>query len=159
MRSSINWLLAHRISISQLLNMKGICVLLVASLLLGQFTSAAPDTHFLRSLKSDNDNEDNANSGHFMRALRSDHFLRALRAYGSKDLQRILRSDPNVTPNNEEEEDEFSRPMRTNGDHFLRSLRSSDHFLRSLRSAHDFMRMVRSGDHFLRSLKSDPVEN
>lgn len=115
--------------------------------------------HFLRSLKSDNDNEDNANSGHFMRALRSDHFLRALRAYGSKDLQRILRSDPNVTPNNEEEEDEFSRPMRTNGDHFLRSLRSSDHFLRSLRSAHDFMRMVRSGDHFLRSLKSDPVEN
>ena len=128
----------------------------------------------MRSLKS------GASDGHFMRTLRSDHFLRALR--GSKDLQRILRSSQPPMEAIEPEDDEFLRDLRTTG-HFLRSLRSlpadedgpSGHFLRSLRysifcaftivfltvlscdlcrSAHDFMRMVRRSDgHFLRSLR------
>lgn len=76
-----------------------------------------------------------------MRALRSDHFLRALR--GSKDLQRILRSSQPPLQDQmdvEPDDDEFMRDLRTTG-HFLRSLRSlpadedgpSGHFLRSLR--------------------------
>jgi len=84
-----------------------------------------------------------------MRALRGDgtHFLRALRAYGSKDLQRILRSDPSV--DDDVEDAEFVRGLR----------QSSDHFLRSLRSPKDFMRMVRSDaeSHFLRSLRDIPA--
>ena len=48
------------------------------------------------------------------------HFLRTLRSKpGSKDLQRILRSDPRVPIINNDLE---------------RDLRSDDHFLRSLRS-------------------------
>ena len=111
--------------------------------------------HFLRSLKS-NPDAAGADSDHSVRTLRSGHFLRALRAMGSKDLQRILRSDPNVEAKSEAEDDEYARNLRSSGDHFLRSLRSSGnsgHFLRSLKSAHDFMRMVRSDGHFLRSLR------
>ena len=156
--------------------MRGLWVFFVVSLVSLQ-TSASQDDHFLRSLKSDSDGagEGNyANSIPFYRALRSSHFLRALRAsFGSKDLQRILRSDPSMPSHPQEmglaqdtsslEPAEFSRNLRTNGDHFLRSLRGSDsqadHFLRSLRSAHDFMRMVRrSDDHFLRSLRDLPAE-
>lgn len=86
-----------------------------------------------------------------MRALRGDgtHFLRALRAYGSKDLQRILRPDPSENLKAEADEDtEFVRGLR----------QSSDNFLRSLRSPKDFMRMVRSDaeGHFLRSLREMP---
>ena len=47
-----------------------------------------------------------------IRTLRSSHFLRALRALGSKDLQRILRSDPTVDLKSEAEEDEFARNLR-----------------------------------------------
>ena len=118
---------------------------------------------------------------HFLRSLKSgDHFMRALRSYGgykrgSKDLQRILRSDPAMINEDhadflDEENNELDRATRTS-DHFLRSLRSSDHFmralrskdpyehfLRSLRSANDLMRMVRSDSHFLRSLRS-PTTN
>merc|ERR1712086_897936 len=53
--------------------------------------------------------------------------------------QRILRSDPSVEAKSEAEDDEYARNLRSNGDHFLRSLRSpgnSGHFLRSLKSAH-----------------------
>ena len=114
--------------------------------------------HFLRSLKSNSDTVASADSSDpSIRTLRSGHFLRALRALGAKDLQRILRSDPNFEYKSDVEEEEFARGLRTNGDHFLRSLRSgnsnSGHFLRSLKSAHDFMRMVRSDGHFLRSLR------
>jgi hypothetical protein len=80
--------------------------------------------HFLRSLKSD---DGARNAGHFMRSLRSDnsHFLRALRAYGSKDLQRILRSDPEMgSLKAEDSDEEFGRSVRNTADHFLRSLRS-----------------------------------
>ena len=97
-----------------------------------------------------------ADSDHSVRTLRSGHFLRALRALGSKDLQRILRSDPSVEAKSEAEDEEYTRNLRSSGDHFLRSLRSpgnSGHFLRSLKSTHDFMRMVRSDGHFLRSLR------
>ena len=84
--------------------------------------------HFLRSLRSSSED-------HFMRALRSAHFLRTLR--GSKDLQRILRRSA-LQPNNPHDDDEeFPRGLRTTA-HFLRSLRSPEadlgsHFLRSLR--------------------------
>ena len=105
--------------------------------------------------------------------------MRALRSYGgykrgSKDLQRILRSDPTMIVEDhadlDEENNELDRATRTSdhflrslksGDHFMRALRSKDpyeHFLRSLRSANDLMRMVRSDSHFLRSLRS-PMTN
>ena len=108
--------------------------------------------------------------------------MRALRSYGgykrgSKDLQRILRSDPTMITEDhaddflDEENNELDRATRTSdhflrslrsGDHFMRALRSSkepyEHFLRSLRSANDLMRMVRSDSHFLRSLRS-PTTN
>merc|ERR1712066_1063174 len=141
---------------SQDLTMRVLRIILIASTLLTWQISASPDAHFLRSLKSNSDAVD-ADSDHSVRTLRSSHFLRALRALGSKDLQRILRSDPTVDLKSEGEEDEFARNLRSNGDHFLRSLKSqsgnSGHFLRSLKSAHDFMRMVRSDGHFLRSLR------
>merc|ERR1712156_573095 len=132
------------------LTMRALSTILIASTLLTLQISASPDAHFLRSLKSNSDAA-GADSDHSVRTLRSSHFLRALRAMGSHDLQRILRSDP------EAEDEELSRNLRSN-DHFLRSLRSaqsgnSGHFLRSLKSAHDFMRMVRSDGHFLRSLR------
>ena len=120
----------------------------------------------MRSLKSNSDAA-GADSDQSVRTLRSGHFLRALRALGSQDLQRILRSDPNVDVKSEAEDSEYARNLRS-GDHFLRSLRSgnsgqnSGHFLRSLKSAHDFMRMVRSDGHFLRSLRDvngDPQED
>merc|ERR1711997_824387 len=127
---------------SQDLTMRVLRIILIASSLLTWQISASPDAHFLRSLKSNSDAVD-ADSDHSVRTLRSSHFLRALRALGSKDLQRILRSDPAVDLKSEGEEDEFARNLRSNGDHFLRSLKS----------AHDFMRMVRSDGHFLRSLR------
>merc|ERR1719367_275971 len=138
--------------------MRALRLILVASSLVTWQISASPDAHFLRSLKSNSDTVASADSSDpSIRTLRSGHFLRALRALGAKDLQRILRSDPNFEDKSEAEEEEFARGLRTNGDHFLRSLRSgnsnSGHFLRSLKSAHDFMRMVRSDGHFLRSLR------
>merc|ERR1712004_800200 len=111
------------------------------SLLVTRADSVSPqNSHFLRSLRSSSED-------HFMRALRSAHFLRTLR--GSKDLQRILRRSA-LQPNNDDDE-EFPRGLRTTA-HFLRSLRSPEadlgsHFLRSLRSAQEFMRMVRSDGH------------
>merc|ERR1711997_22704 len=143
---------------SQDLTMRALRIILIASTLLTWQISASPDAHFLRSLKSNIDAAA-TDSDHSIRTLRSSHFLRALRALGSKDLQRILRSDPTaVDSKSDAEDDEFGRNLRSNGDHFLRSLRSqqsgnSGHFLRSLKSAHDFMRMVRSDGHFLRSLR------
>jgi len=137
------------------LTMRAFSILLIASSLLTWQISASPDAHFLRSLKS-NPDAVGADSDHSVRTLRSGHFLRALRALGSKDLQRILRSDPSVEAKSEAEDEEYTRNLRSSGDHFLRSLRSpgnSGHFLRSLKSAHDFMRMVRSDGHFLRSLR------
>jgi len=138
------------------LTMRALRLILVASCLVIWQISASPDAHFLRSLKSNSDAVA-AESDPSIRTLRSGHFLRALRALGAKDLQRILRSDPNFEDKSDVEEEEFARGLRTNGDHFLRSLRSgnsnSGHFLRSLKSAHDFMRMVRSDGHFLRSLR------
>merc|ERR1739844_770140 len=113
---------------SQDLTMRAFSILLIASSLLTWQISASPDAHFLRSLKS-NPDAVGADSDHSVRTLRSGHFLRALRALGSKDLQRILRSDPSV----EAEDDEYTRNLRSSGDHFLRSLRSpgnSGHFLR-----------------------------
>jgi len=129
------------------------------SLLVTRADSVSPqNSHFLRSLRSG----ERASEDHFMRALRSAHFLRTLR--GSKDLQRILRSSSSLQPNPIDDDEEFPRGLRTTG-HFLRSLRSPDadlggHFLRSLRSAREFMRMVRSDGHFLRSLRdtSDTVQ-
>merc|ERR1711953_1667532 len=120
------------------------------SLLVTRADSVSPqNSHFLRSLRSG----ERASEDHFMRALRSAHFLRTLR--GSKDLQRILRRSA-LQPNNDDDE-EFPRGLRTTA-HFLRSLRSPEAdlgspFLRSLRSAQEFMRMVRSDGHFLRSLR------
>merc|ERR1711860_280614 len=99
------------------------------SLLVTRADSVSPqNSHFLRSLRSG----ERASEDHFMRALRSAHFLRTLR--GSKDLQRILRSSSSLQPN-PIDDDEFPRGLRTTG-HFLRSLRSPDadlggHFLRS----------------------------
>merc|ERR1712004_197804 len=96
------------------------------SLLVTRADSVSPqNSHFLRSLRSGSED-------HFMRALRSAHFLRTLR--GSKDLQRILRSSLQPNPIDDEE---FPRGLRTTG-HFLRSLRSPDaadlggHFLSPL---------------------------
>merc|ERR1712156_394763 len=124
------------------LTMRALSTILIASTLLTLQTSASPDAHFLRSLKSNSDAA-GADSDHSVRTLRSSHFLRALRAMGSHDLQRILRSDPAAVDLKPEAEDE----------ELSRNLRSNDHFLRSLKSAHDFMRMVRSDGHFLRSLR------
>merc|ERR1712062_678309 len=137
------------------LTMRAVIVALVLlfssrSLLVTRADSVSPqNSHFLRSLRSSSED-------HFMRALRSAHFLRTLR--GSKDLQRILRRSA-LQPNNDDDE-EFPRGLRTTA-HFLRSLRSPEadlgsHFLRSLRSAQEFMRMVRSDGHFLRSLRESP---
>merc|ERR1719195_1286764 len=150
--------------------MRGVGLLILFSLLVF-FTNLSnasnpqnSNSHFLRSLKS-------SGGDHFLRSLKSgDHFMRALRSYGgykrgSKDLQRILRSDPAMINEDhadflDEENNELDRATRTS-DHFMRSLRSKDpyeHFLRSLRSANDLMRMVRSDSHFLRSLQS-PTTN
>merc|ERR1712062_171473 len=137
------------------LTMRAVIVALILlfssrSLLVTRADSVSPqNSHFLRSLRSSSED-------HFMRALRSAHFLRTLR--GSKDLQRILRRSA-LQPNNDDDE-EFPRGLRTTA-HFLRSLRSPEadlgsHFLRSLRSAQEFMRMVRSDGHFLRSLRESP---
>merc|ERR1712223_233325 len=137
------------------LTMRAVIVALILlfssrSLLETRADSVSPqNSHFLRSLRSSSED-------HFMRALRSAHFLRTLR--GSKDLQRILRRSA-LQPNNDDDE-EFPRGLRTTA-HFLRSLRSPEaalgsHFLRSLRSAQEFMRMVRSDGHFLRSLRESP---
>merc|ERR1711953_1350392 len=134
------------------LTMRAVIVALILlfssrSLLETKADSVSPqNSHFLRSLRSSSED-------HFMRALRSAHFLRTLR--GSEDLQRILRRSA-LQPNNPHDE-EFPRGLRTTA-HFLRSLRSPEadlgsHFLRSLRSAQEFMRMVRSDGHFLRSLR------
>merc|ERR1711997_343586 len=118
---------------SQDLTMRALRIILIASTLLTWQISASPDAHFLRSLKSNTDAAA-TDSEHSVRTLRSSHFLRALRALGSKDLQRILRSDPAVS---EAEDEDFGRNARSTGDHFLRSLRSqqsnsnSGHFLRS----------------------------
>merc|ERR1712203_883503 len=177
---------------SQYLTMRGVGLLILFSLLVF-FTNLSnasnpqnSNSHFLRSLKSSGSDHflRSLKSGdHFMRALRSsggdhflrslksgDHFMRALRSYGgykrgSKDLQRILRSDPAMINEDhadflDEENNELDRATRTS-DHFMRALRSKDpyeHFLRSLRSANDLMRMVRSDSHFLRSLRS-PTTN
>merc|ERR1712141_558575 len=133
------------------LTMRAVIVALILlfssrSLLVTRADSVSPqNSHFLRSLRSSSED-------HFMRALRSAHFLRTLR--GSKDLQRSA-----LQPNNDDDE-EFPRGLRTTA-HFLRSLRSPEadlgsHFLRSLRSAQEFMRMVRSDGHFLRSLRDTP---
>merc|ERR1711953_733171 len=142
------------------LTMRAVIVALILlfssrSLLVTRADSVSPqNSHFLRSLRS----SEGASEGHFMRALRSAHFLRTLR--GSKDLQRILRRSA-LPPNNPHDDDEeFPRGLRTTA-HFLRSLRSPEadlgsHFLRSLRSAQEFMRMVRSDGHFLRSLRESP---
>merc|ERR1712095_8102 len=139
------------------LTMRAVIVALILlfssrSLLVTRADSVSPqNSHFLRSLRSSSED-------HFMRALRSAHFLRTLR--GSKDLQRILRRSA-LQPNNPHDDDEeFPRGLRTTA-HFLRSLRSPEadlgsHFLRSLRSAQEFMRMVRSDGHFLRSLRDTP---
>merc|ERR1712095_98673 len=139
------------------LTMRAVIVALILlfssrSLLETRADSVSPqNSHFLRSLRSSSED-------HFMRALRSAHFLCALR--GSKDLQRILRRSA-LQPNNPHDNDEeFPRGLRTTA-HFLRSLRSPEadlgsHFLRSLRSAQEFMRMVRSDGHFLRSLRESP---
>merc|ERR1711988_64303 len=139
------------------LTMRAVIVALILlfssrSLLVTRADSVSPQNrHFLRSLRSSSED-------HFMRALRSAHFLRTLR--GSKDLQRILRRSA-LQPNNPHDDDEeFPRGLRTTA-HFLRSLRSPEadlgsHFLRSLRSAQEFMRMVRSDGHFLRSLRDTP---
>merc|ERR1712029_625774 len=137
------------------LTMRAVIVALILlfssrSLLVTRADSVSPqNSHFLRSLRSSSED-------HFMRALRSAHFLRTLR--GSKDLQRILRRSA-LQPYNDDDE-EFPRGLRTTA-HFLRSLRSPEadlgsHFLRSLRSAQEFMRMVRSDGHFLRSLRDSP---
>merc|ERR1711992_477815 len=137
------------------LTMRAVIVALILlfssrSLLVTRADSVSPqNSHFLRSLRSSSED-------HFMRALRSAHFLRTLR--GSKDLQRILRRSA-LQPNNDDDE-EFPRGLRTTA-HFLRSLRSPEadlgsHFLRSLRLAQEFMRMVRSDGHFLRSLRDSP---
>merc|ERR1712062_795227 len=138
------------------LTMRAVIVALILlfssrSLLVTRADSVSPqNSHFLRSLRS----SEGASEGHFMRALRSAHFLRTLR--GSKDLQRSA-----LQPNNPHDDDEeFPRGLRTTA-HFLRSLRSPEadlgsHFLRSLRSAQEFMRMVRSDGHFLRSLRESP---
>merc|ERR1711884_665119 len=124
------------------LTMRAVIVALILlfssrSLMVTRADSVSPqNSHFLRSLRSSSED-------HFMRALRSAHFLRTLR--GSKDLQRILRRSA-LQPNNPHDDDEkFPRGLRTTA-HFLRSLRSPEadlgsHFLRSLRSAQEFMRM------------------
>merc|ERR1712203_930883 len=163
---------------SQYLTMRGVGLLILFSLLVF-FTNLSnasnpqnSNSHFLRSLKSSGSDHflRSLKSGdHFMRALRSsgsdhflrslksgDHFMRALRSYGgykrgSKDLQRILRSDPAMITEDhadflDEENNELDRATRTS-DHFLRSLRSSDHFMRALRSKDPY-------EHFLRSLRS-----
>merc|ERR1712241_670072 len=124
------------------LTMRAVIVALILlfssrSLLVTRADSVSPqNSHFLRSLRSSSED-------HFMRALRSAHFLRTLR--GSKDLQRILRRSA-LPPNNPHDDDE----------EFPRGLRTTAHFLRSLRSAQEFMRMVRSDGHFLRSLRDTP---
>merc|ERR1719367_1207110 len=107
--------------------MRALRLILVASSLVTWQISASPDAHFLRSLKSNSDTVASADSSDpSIRTLRSGHFLRALRALGAKDLQRILRSDPNFEDKSDVEEEEFARGLRTNGDHFLRSLRSGN---------------------------------
>merc|ERR1712209_49721 len=103
---------------SQDLTMRALRTLLIASTLLLWQTSASPDAHFLRSLKSNSDAA-GADSDQSVRTLRSSHFLRALRAMGSHDLQRILRSDPAaVDLKPEAEDEELNRNLRSN-DHFL----------------------------------------
>merc|ERR1719189_480098 len=86
--------------------MSGLWIICIAVCLLESHIVASQDSegHFLRSLKSGgNDDNEGTNAGHFIRALRSAHFLRALRAYG--DLQRILRSDPTASEANKAEEE------------------------------------------------------
>merc|ERR1711993_178545 len=97
------------------LTMRAVIVALILlfssrSLLVTRADSVSPqNSHFPRSLRSSGED-------HFMRALRSAHFLRTLR--GSKDLQRILRRSA-LQPNNPQDDDEeFRRGLRTTA-HFL----------------------------------------